>query len=274
MFSIQTLILSVVLYLVFAPLAAGLLEGGFNKLSGKLQGRPGSPILKPFDDLFQLLKKEENTADQVQEFFLFGFLLFLMIAGGLFFAGGDLLMVIFTLTLAKVFLVMGLYTSQSRVVQKGGERELLLMMTYEPVILLAAVGFYLVNSSFDIADILHGALPDVVLMPGMFLGFVLILTMKQRSFPYELSGKAQAMEKLAHWYERILLLGLLSLFFAWDWAFSPVVAVSVSLVIDFLPLLIDRCFPGMKRLFAIQAPWIMAMTAGFANLIFLYLTVY
>ncbi len=82
-----------------------------------------------------------------QNFYIFFYFVFIIFTGALFFAGGDLLLVIFALTLSHVFLVLGAYTATSPYRFIGAERELIQMMAYEPMVILAAVGIYLVTGS-------------------------------------------------------------------------------------------------------------------------------
>lgn len=291
MFPLSTMIVSVILYIVFAPAAGGLLAGIDRKISARMQRRVGPPVLQPFYDVAKLIRKEAVTVNRVQDFYVLGFLIFIIAAGVFFFAGSDLLLVIFTLTLAGVFLVVAAYSSNSPYAEIGAERELLQMMAYEPMILLTATGFYLACGSFNVADIIGGKLPPVFLIPGMFIGYVYILTIKFRKSPFDLSmshhahqelvrglttefsGRTLALIEIGHWYENIFLLGFVYLFFSFKSGFSPVIAAAVCLAAYFLEVLIDNCFARMKWQIAINSSWIIALTFGFINLILLYLIV-
>ena len=88
-----------------------------------------------------------------QNFYVYFFLVFMVFTTALFFTGGDLLLTIFALTLASIFFVLGAYKASSPYSFIGAERELILMMAYEPMVLLAAVGMYLVTRSFIVGDI-------------------------------------------------------------------------------------------------------------------------
>ena len=76
-----------------------------------------------------------------------------MASGAIFFGGGDLLLVIFTLTVASAFLIIAAFSSNSPYAQVGAERELLQMMAYEPMVLMTAIGFYMYCGSFTVGDI-------------------------------------------------------------------------------------------------------------------------
>ena len=200
-----------------------------------------------------------------------------------------MLLVIFTLTLASVFLIVGAFSSNSPYSQVGAERELLQMMAYEPMVLLTAIGFYLVDSSFNVYDIVTDTHMDLLPLIGIFLGFVFILTIKFRKSPFDLSmshhahqelvrglttefsGKTLALIEVAHWYENIFLLGFVFLFFANGTIWGTVIGVVVCLLAYFLEVLIDNSFARMKWQVAINSAWIVAAVLGVINLFIVYL---
>ena len=106
-----------------------------------MQGRRGPSILQPFYDVFKLFEKERITVTNVQDFYVMVFVIFVIVSGAIFFAGGDMLLVIFTLTLASAFLIIAAYSSNSPYAEVGAERELLQMMAYEPMVLMTIIGF-------------------------------------------------------------------------------------------------------------------------------------
>ena len=282
-------IISIIAFLVLAPFVGGLLAGFDRKISARMQGRFGPPILQPFYDVGKLMKKEAVTVNKVQDFYIGSFLFFIVVTGAFFFAGGNLLLVIFTLTTASIFMVVAAYSSNSPYAEIGAERELLQMMAYEPMVLLTAVGFYLVCGSFNVADILGAAKPAIIYLPGMFIGFLFILTLKFRKSPFDLSmshhahqelvkglttefsGKTLAMIEISHWYEIVFLLGFGYLCVAYTQVWSIVIAVIVCLLTYFLEVLIDNNYARMKWQTAINSSWIVCMTFGFVNLLAIYL---
>ncbi len=283
------IVIFVVAYLVLAPLVGGLLAGFDRVISARMQGRVGPPLLQPFYDVFKLREKESITVNRVQDFYVMCFFIFVLVTGGIFFAGGDLLLVIFTLTLASVFLIVAAFSSNSPYSQVGAERELLQMMAYEPMVLITAVGFYVVEGSFEVRQIVSGTAMDLLPLIGIFLGFIFILTIKFRKSPFDLSmshhahqelvkglttefsGKTLALIEVAHWYENIFLLGFVFLFFANGTVWGTVIGVVVCLLAYFLEVLIDNSFARMKWQVAINSAWIVALVLGMVNLFIIYL---
>lgn len=280
---------SVLLYLILGPIVGGLIAGIDRKISDRMQGRVGPSILQPFYDVLKLFSKESIAVNSIQNFFILCFLVFIIFTGCLFFMGGDILLVIFALTLASIFMVLGAYCANSPYSSIGSMRELLQMMAYEPMVLLTAIGFYMVTKSFSITDIINHGTPMVLYLPGIFAGFVYILTMKLRKSPFDLSmshhahqevvkgittefsGSTLAMIEISHWYENVFLLGFVFLFFAWNNPISIAVAIGVCLLLYFFEILIDNASARVKWQLAFKSSWIVAAALGFVNLLILYL---
>ena len=112
-------------YVLLAPLLGGLLAGFDRKISARMQGRKGPSVWQPFYDLFKLFKKQSVVVNNVQDFLVYGFLLFIVFTGGLFFFGGDILLVFFALTLAGIFFIMSACSANSPYSAMGAQRELM-----------------------------------------------------------------------------------------------------------------------------------------------------
>jgi len=219
-----------------------------------------------------------------QNFFVLSYLVFMAVAGALFFSGGDMLLVIFAFTLSHIFLVLGAYASYSPYSHIGAERELLQIIAYEPMIILTAVGMYMVTRSFFVSAIVTSDIPVILYLPGVFIGYLIVLTIKLRKSPFDLSTSHHAHQELvkgvttdfggpnlgkieiAHWYEYVFLLGVVWLFFAWN----PVIAVMAIVIAYFLEILIDNTFARVKWQLMIRSAWIIAGTLGLVNLGVLY----
>ena len=282
-------IIGIIAYIVLAPFVGGLLSGVDRIVSARLQGRYGPPLLQPFYDVLKLREKEDITVNNVQDFYVAAFFIFVIATGAIFFAGGDLLLVIFTLTTASVLLIMAAYSSNSPYAQVGAQRKLLQMMAYEPMVLLTCVGFYMVDGSFEVRNIVTDAKMDFLPLIGIFFGFLFILTIKLRKRPFDLSmshhahqelvkglvtefsGKTYALIEVAHWYENVFLLGMIFLFFANGTVWGAIIGVVVCIVVYFFEVLIDNSFARVKWQLMFKASWIVALVLGCINLFVLYL---
>ena len=269
---------------VGAPLVGGLLTGLDRRISARMQGRWGPPLLQPFYDVAKLFRKETIVVRRSQNFYVYFFFVFMVFTTVLFFTGGDILLTIFALTLASIFLILGAYKASSPYSFIGAERELLLMMAYEPMVLLAAVGMYLVTRSFIVADIAQSPRLLVLTLPGLFIGFVVTLVFKMRKSPFdisashhahqeivrgittEFSGRTLAFIEMAHWYETVVVLGMVALFFA---ALPWLAAAAAACVFVFV-ILVDNVFARVKWQLALASAWITAAALGVGNILVVF----
>jgi len=275
------------LFVALAPVAGGIVIGLDRKITARMQGRVGPPVLQPFYDVLKLFEKESAVVTRSQNLFVFAYMLFMALTGFLFFAGGDLLLVIFAMTLSEIFLVLAAYSVSSPYSFIGAERELVQMMAFEPIILLSAAGMYLAAGSFYVADIAATAVPVILLIPGLFIAFACTLAIKLRKSPFDLSTSHHAHQELVkgvttefsggtlgaveitHWYETVFVLGFLYLFFA----FSPLLAAFAVALTYLLQIFIDNAYPRFKLAHALRGAWKITLILGLSNLIVLWLYV-
>lgn len=276
--------IELLVYLLAAPLVGGLLSGLDRKVSARIQGRMGPPILQPFYDAFKLWDKENMVVRRSQNFYIGYFLILIIFTGALFFTGSDLLLVIFAFTLASIFFVLAGFKASSPYSFLGAHRELVQIMSYEPAVILAAVGMYMVTGSFNVSQIAASDKMLALYLPGLLFAFVYILAIKFRKSPFDLStshhahqelvkgitaefsGKAMAMIEVAHWFENVIILGFVYLFFA----NHILVGLLASLGIYLLMTLIDNVFARVKWQIMLISSWAVALVAGVINLLILF----
>lgn len=288
MSSTLKIVICIAAYIIFAPILGGLTSGIDRKITARMQGRQGPPVLQPFYDVIKLLKKETVVVNHVQIFYLITFLVFVIFTGCLFFGGFDLLLVFFALTTANLFLILAATSSHSPYANMGANREMMQMLAYEPMVLLTAVGFYLATGTFKVREIIASdAVPAVVLLPGVFIGFVFILTIKLRKHPFDLatshhahqemvkgittefSGEMFAIVEISHWYENVFLMGVVGLFFlnsSWWTALLSLAAISVTY---FVLILVDNTNARMKWKNMFKNSWITTIIIGALNVFIL-----
>jgi formate hydrogenlyase subunit 4 len=273
------------MFVIIAPFIGGLIAGIDRKLTARLQGRFGPPIWQPFFDVLKLLQKERIVVNKFQNFPIMLFFIFTVFSGALFFCGANLLLMIVSLALAGTFFVLAGYSVSSPYSHLGAEREIIQMVSYEPMVILTAVGLYMVTGSFNVGDIALYPKPIILALPGVFVGFLYILTIKFRKSPFDLSmchhahqeivrglttefsGPALAFIELSHWYETVLLLGVVYLFCA----FNPWLALVVTVGAYLFEIFIDNNYSRFKWQLTFLSSWLFTAVAGASNIIVLHL---
>lgn len=278
-------VLILLVAIVAAPIAGGLLTGVDRILTARMQNRYGPPVLQPFYDFFKLMGKERITVNQTQMVYVLGHLFFAMASLGMLVLKQDLLMLIFVLAFSGISLIIGAMSVRSPYSKIGAQREIIQMMAYEPVLLLMVVGIYLTTKSFMIESIFQYGKPLLYNLPLVFLAFLYILTIKLRKSPFdfstshhghqelikglttEFSGPQLALIELTHWYDLVLLMGLISLFFA-----KPLwVGIVIALGCYFLEIVIDNISARVTWKWMLKATWLVGIGAAATNIVWLYL---
>lgn len=280
-------IILTICYILLAPLIGGLLDGLDRKISARMQRRVGPPLLQPFYDVSKLLTKRETAVTKSQNFLLISYMVLMILTGAMFFSGTDILMCFFVMSTAATFLYFAGVVTSSPYASIGAQRELLSMMIYEPAVLFACVGFYLATGSFNVADIARSSDSAIMYLPGFFIAFVFILTIKMRKSPFDLATshhpnqeivkgitsdigtKNLAIFTVTEWYENVFLMAVVSLFIVNKNPISIVVALIVVLLVYFLEILIDNASARVKWQTMLKTTWVVTLFTAGVNLIIL-----
>ena len=283
--SFFTVLIGTVAFAILAPILGCLLAGLDRIISARMQGRVGPPLLQPYYDVRKLIAKDDVTVSGVDGIYMTCALVFTAFAGGIFFSGGNLLMSAFVITMAALFFIMAAYSSRSPYAELGAGRETVQVMSYEPMVLLMAVCFYMAAGSFNVSQVFGNQQPIILTTIPAFIGFLFILTIKLRKSPFdlstshhahqelvrgtttEMSGKTLAKVEVMHWCETVLFLGWTGVFFIWANPISIVLAIVIALAAWFLEILIDNNFARVKWQAMLSSAWIVALVFGGINII-------
>jgi ech hydrogenase subunit B len=270
--------------ILIAPLMGGVISGADRILTARVQARVGPPLLQPFYDVLKLLGKEQVAVNVWQVFCAYAYLSASLIAVVLFALGGDLLLVLFTQAVGAIFLVVGALSSTSPFSQVGAHRELLQILSYEPLLLLVAVGIYLETGSFKISEVLTHPEPLLLKLPFLFVALGYALTIKLRKSPFDLStshhghqeivkglltdysGPLLAFIEIGHWFDVVLLLGLCALFWATNWT-GMVLLVALTYAAE---IVIDNVAARLSWRWMLGYVWAMGLTLSVVNLIWIH----
>ena len=269
-----------IIAVIAAPLIGGFLAGIDRRVTARLQGSYGPPILQPFYDFFKLLGKSRIATSKTQFVWIISYLVF-MIACLLFLVlQQDLLLLVFLLGFAGISFVLAGFSTKSPYSHFGANRELLQILSYEPILLLFALGVYTQIESFMISDIMASQTPLLASLWPIFIALLVVLTIKMRKSPFdiatshhghqelvkgimtEISGPYYAMVLLTEWYELVLLLGLIALF----WANPLWIGILIALAAFILELFIDNINARMTGGWMVKFSWVIALVFCVLNI--------
>lgn len=156
--------INVVLALGLAPLFEGILR----KITARIQSRQGPPLLQPYFDLLKLLGKEDIESGQSPRMQRFAALLSLATVltvavqvpmGGQAPLGGqsDVILLIYLLTLSGISTLLAALAAGSTYSLIGMSREMMAMMTLEPLLAVAIVIGAVHTGTLRLNQVLNGA---------------------------------------------------------------------------------------------------------------------
>lgn len=205
MMDLVGIIIAVVLIAVFGIIIGLFLMGVDRIAAARMQARIGPPLTQPFTDVRKLLAKENIVPDNAIPWLFhlapvvalasgITILLYLPVGGfpPVLSGGGDLILVMYLLTVPALALVTGGFASGSPYATIGAQREMVTMIAYEfPLAIvvvtvawkIAAAGIAL---PFTLASIQANPVWGLVGPLGM-IGFVILLVILLIVTPAELS---------------------------------------------------------------------------------------
>jgi ech hydrogenase subunit B len=266
---------------ILAPIIGGILMGIDRKLTARMQSRMGPPIVQPFYDAIKLWGKEPFIASQLQPILAFGYFGFCIAAFTLLAFGQDMLLMIFTMTIADLCLIFAAFNSKSPYSNIGARRELIAMMSYEPVMLLAAISMFFVTGSFMVGSVFEISQPLLTILPLTFLALIPVLIIDMKKSPFDVSGSGHAHQELVrgiytefsgytlalvelgHWTKIALLLGFASLF----WSQNLIIGAVLAFALFFVVLVIDNSYPRLDWKTMIKTTWIVGFLLIIANIV-------
>jgi len=172
--------------LLVAPLAQGVLE----EITARIQSRQGPPLLQPYFDLLKLLGKEDIESGEFP--LMQRFAAYLSLAAVLSVAclvpmgfaapmngAGDVILLIYLLTLCGISTLLAGLAAGSTYSLLGVSREMMTMISLEPLFAIALVVGVLHSGSLRLETVLHGSVwssagvpwSGVIMLVLMFLSF-------------------------------------------------------------------------------------------------------
>jgi formate hydrogenlyase subunit 4 len=156
--------LNVAFVLLIAPLAQGVLR----KITARVQSRQGPPVFQPYCDLLKLLGKEDIESGEIPAMQRFAAYLSLaavftvacfvpMGASALMNRAGDVILLIYLLTLCGICTLLAGLAAGSTYSLVGISREMMSMIALEPLFAIALVVSALHANSFRLDSVLNGS---------------------------------------------------------------------------------------------------------------------
>jgi Formate hydrogenlyase subunit 4 len=277
-------VLTVVLVLIGAPILGCLASGIDRRITARLQGRVGPPILQPYYDVKKLLSKDNMIVNPSQNFYVIVYLFFIILSLLMLVFKEDILMIIFVYTVASLALIVGGMSTGSPYARVGSSREIMAILAYEPILILYALAIYLLTGTFNLSKLVNASTPLLVYTPLIFIAMIVVLNIKLKKSPFdystshhghqelvkgmttEYSGPGFAGIEIAHFYEYVFLTGLIFLF----WAVNPLIGLLISIAAYLLVIVIDNITARVYWQWMLKMSWSVLLIISIINIALLY----
>ena len=277
-------VLIAVLVLIGAPIIGCLAAGIDRKITARLQGRVGPPLLQPYYDVRKLLSKDNMIVNASQNFYVVVYLVFIVLSLLMLVFRADILMIIFVYTVASLALIVGGMSTGSPYARAGSSREIMAILSYEPILILYALAIYLLTGTFKLSAVVDASSPLLMYTPLIFIAMIFVLNIKLKKSPFdystshhahqelvkgmltEYSGPGLAMVEVAHFYEYVFLTGLIFMF----WTVNPLIGAIISIVAFLLVIVVDNITARVYWQWMLKLSWTFLLAISIVNIAYLY----
>lgn len=273
------------LVMLFAPVLGCLLAGIDRKLTSRLQNRVGPPLFQPLYDFLKLLSKENIAVSRYQNIYVLIYFMFVSASLIMLVFQTDLLTIVFVFTIANVAFIAGGMSTGSPYSKIGSQREIMGMLSYEPILVFYIIGMYMVTGSFRVQSINSLSKPLILYLPLLFIAMLFVMVIKLKKSPFdfstshhghqelvkgittEFSGPALAIIELTHWIESIFLLGLMFLF----WKQNLICGILISLFTYIFVIILDNISARLKFQWMVKTSWTVMIGLSIINILGIYI---
>ena len=278
-------IIAILVTVLAAPLVGALISGLDRKITARVQGRIGPPILQPIYDVLKLLRKEPLVLNRVKILYVFLHLSFMIMVMVLLALGQDMLMALFAHAFSTMSLVLGGMSVRSPYSRIGSQRKIMQILAYEPILVLMVVGIAMTNSSFMAREVYYMKQPLLLNLPLIFMAFFAAILIKLEKSPFdvatshhahqelvkgvtmEFTGPYLAMIEITHFYEVCLIFGVIVMF----WSSNLLVGLILAAFCFLAQIVVDNSLARLRTMRMVRFMWTLPLFLAVSNTFWFYL---
>jgi len=277
-------IAKIVLVLIGAPILGCLLAGIDRRLTARLQGRVGPPLLQPYYDVMKLFQKDNMVVNESQNLYVVMYVVFVILSLLMLVFDADILMIVFVYTVSSVALIVGGMSTGSPYARIGSSREIMAILSYEPILILYALAIYLLTGTFKLSALNNASNPLLIYIPLIFISMMFVMNIKFKKSPFdystshhahqelvkgmltEYSGPGLAGIEIGHFYEYVFLLGLMFLF----WKVNIIIGLLIALIAFLFVIIMDNITARVYWQWMLKVSWTILLIISVVNVLYLY----
>ncbi|AKB74274.1 Energy-conserving hydrogenase (ferredoxin), subunit B [Methanosarcina lacustris Z-7289] len=278
-------ILKILLVLIGAPILGCLIAGLDRKITSRLQHRVGPPLLQPYYDVSKLLQKDNIVVNKYQNVYVVIYVIFVILSLLMLVFEADMLMIIFVYTIASVALIVGGMSTGSPYARIGSSREIMAILSYEPILVLYAVAIYMLTGTFKLSALDKTSTPLLMYIPLIFIAMLVVMNIKFKKSPFdystshhahqelvkgmftEYSGPGMAGIEIGHFYEYVFLLSLMFVF----WKVNIIMGLILAVISFLFVIIMDNITARVYWQWMVKTSWTVLLVISIVNIMYLYI---
>ncbi len=278
-------ILKILLVLIGAPILGCLIAGLDRKITSRLQHRVGPPLLQPYYDVSKLLQKDNVVVNKYQNVYVVIYVIFVILSLLMLVFEADMLMIIFVYTIASVALIVGGMSTGSPYARIGSSREIMAILSYEPILVLYAVAIYMLTGTFKLSALDKTSTPLLMYIPLIFIAMLVVMNIKFKKSPFdystshhahqelvkgiftEYSGPGMAGIEIGHFYEYVFLLSLMFVF----WKVNIIMGLILAVISFLFVIIMDNITARVYWQWMVKTSWTVLLVISIVNIMYLYI---
>jgi ech hydrogenase subunit B len=279
------IIIKIVLVLIGAPILGCLIAGIDRKLTSRLQGRVGPPLLQPYYDVRKLFQKDNMIVNSSQNFYVVIYVVFVVLSLLMLVFKMDILMIIFVYTISSVALIVGGMSTGSPYARVGSSREIMAILSYEPILILYALAIFLLTGTFNLSALDNATSPLLIYIPLIFISMLFVMNIKFKKSPFdystshhahqelvkgmltEYSGPGLAGIEIGHFFEYVFLLALMFLF----WNVNIVIGLLLAVIAFLFVIIMDNITARIYWQWMLKMSWTILLIISVVNILAIYI---
>jgi ech hydrogenase subunit B len=279
------IIIKIVLVLIGAPILGCLIAGIDRKLTSRLQGRVGPPLLQPYYDVRKLFQKDNMIVNPSQNFYVVIYVVFVVLSLLMLVFKMDILMIIFVYTISSVALIVGGMSTGSPYARVGSSREIMAILSYEPILILYALAIFLLTGTFNLSALDNATSPLLIYIPLIFISMLFVMNIKFKKSPFdystshhahqelvkgmltEYSGPGLAGIEIGHFFEYVFLLALMFLF----WNVNIIIGLLLAVIAFLFVIIMDNITARIYWQWMLKMSWTILLVISVVNILAIYI---
>jgi ech hydrogenase subunit B len=167
----------------------------------------------------------------------------------------------------------------------GSSREIMAILSYEPILILYALAIFLLTGTFNLSALDNATSPLLIYIPLIFISMLFVMNIKFKKSPFdystshhahqelvkgmltEYSGPGLAGIEIGHFFEYVFLLALMFLF----WNVNIIIGLLLAVIAFLFVIIMDNITARIYWQWMLKMSWTILLVISVVNILAIYI---